>query len=184
MNYRMTTILLAVALLLALGVNVTQAAPRDYPGTSANLVAPAGDYDFGTHGTAWVPEKSAGFALFKPFGWGIETRAKVAGYQWVHIPVPVATRIAGSRMLIKYVEFCAQSTNGAISKPVRWDMWDYNGSFYSAAIAWPATNNKYCFGHTFSAPFAFEGLGISVRLKFANPTDKITLYKAWVRVVP
>ena len=184
MNYRFTTILLAVALLLILGVNMTQAAPLDRTDTSKSLVAPAGNYDFGAHGTAWVAQKNTQFKLFRPYGWGIVTKAKAAGKKWVHISVPFPTRIAEDRMLISYVEFCAQSSNGAITKPIRWDMWDNNGMFYSEDISWPGNNNKNCYGHTFNPPFAIEGLGVSVQLNFANTTDKITLYKAWVRVTP
>ena len=184
MNYRITTVLLAVTLLLVLGVPAIQAAPLGQPEASANTVAAAGDYDFTTHGTAWVRQVPGEFILFRPLGWGIEARAKAAGSKWVHIPVPFPSRIANSLMKIKFVEFCAQSTNGAISKPTRMDLWDYNGRFGSVNISWPADNAKHCYTYTFGSPAFHQDLGVSVLLYFANTTDKITLYKAWVRIVP
>lgn len=176
MNYRVTTILLAAALILALGVSNTRAAP--------SLVADPGDYDFTNHGTDWVSESPGSIALvFK--GWGAVTRAKTAaGDYWVHIPVPFPSRIADSLMKIKFVEFCAQSTNGASTKPTRMDLWEYGGQFASVGIAWPADNNKHCYTYTLSTPTFHQNLGVSVLLHFANTADKITLYKAWVRLIP
>jgi hypothetical protein len=184
MNYRITTVLLAVALLLVLGVNMTQAAPLRTDTGPGDLAAPVGIYDYTNHGTAWVPELRAKFSLFKPVGWGTMTKAKVAGNQWVHIPVPYPSRIADTLVKIKYVEFCAQSSSGVATKPIRLDLWDYTGRFYSTNIAWPANNNKFCFGHEFNPPIWQQDLGVSVLLHFANATDTITLYKAWVRVTP
>lgn len=181
MNYRLTTSLLALALLLVVGVGATQAAPP----ASVNLAAPAGNYDFATHGTAWVPEARGQFQAFSPKGWGIPTRVKAPGSYWVHIPVSYPTYIAGSAMYIKYVEFCAKSTNGASSKPVHWDLWEADHSnFYSQDISWTANNLYHCWGHTFSPGTWRQDLGISVLLTFVNTTDTITLSKAWVSVNP
>ena len=115
MNFRFTTILLALTLLLVLGVSVTQAAPAERP----SEVAPAGIYDFTNHGTAWVAERRAQFRLFRPFGWGIKTKVKTASSQWVHIPIPMPSRIANDFVNVQYVEFCAQSSKGALTKPCR-----------------------------------------------------------------
>lgn len=176
MNYRVTTALLAVALIFALGVNTGNAAPP--------VVADPGDYDFTTHGTDWVNETPANVALSYK-GWGAIARAKTAaGQYWVHIPVPFPSRIANSLMKIKFVEFCAQSTNGANSKPVQMDLWEYPGQFASVGIAWPADNAKHCFTYTLNPAAFHQDLGVSVLLKFANTTDRITLYKAWVRLIP
>ncbi|RJP46430.1 MAG: hypothetical protein C4583_18990 [Anaerolineaceae bacterium] len=176
MNYRVTTILLAVALLFVLGVSSTHAAPY--------FAASPGDYDFGTHGTDWVSESPGKVALTYK-GWGAIFRAKTtAGQYWVHVPVPFPTRIANSLMKIKFVEFCAQSTNGASTKPVRMDLWEYSGQFATKNISWPADNAKHCITLTLTTPAFHQGLGISVLLKFANTTDKITMYKAWVRIIP
>jgi hypothetical protein len=118
-------------------------------------------------------------------GWGAIAKAKTAaGQYWIHIPVPYPTRIANSLMKIKFVEFCAQSTNGANTKPVRMDLWEYNGMFASVNINWWADNNKHCFTYTLPTPAFHQGMGISVLLKFANTTDRITLYKAWTRLIP
>ena len=184
MKYRLTHTILVVAMMLVLGVTITQAAPLDGEVGSSDLAAPAGVYDFTTHGTAWVPQLRGQFSLFKPLGLGMQTRAKVAGNKWVHIPVPYPSRIANDGVSIKYVEFCAQSTNGAATKPVRMDLWDYSGRFYSINISLPATNGKHCFGHEFNPPIWKQDLGVSVLLSFANSTDKINLFKAWVRVTP
>jgi hypothetical protein len=184
MNYRITTILLAVALLLVIGVPAIQAAPLDTPAVSVNPVAPAGSYDFTNHGTAWVPQVGTSFSLFSPKGLGMLTKVKVAGQQWVHIPMPYPSVIAGSGMYIAHVEFCAISTNGTSTRPIRWELWSNSGRFYVANITWPADNAEHCISHAFAAPVWQEDLGISVLLKFANTTDQITLRKAWVRVVP
>ncbi|MFH2038600.1 MAG: hypothetical protein ABIJ65_04110 [Chloroflexota bacterium] len=184
MKYRVSTIVLIAALLLLLIVQNIQAAPNLTTEPSANLAAPAGDYDFTTHGTAWVAELPTQFDIFRPNGWGISVSSKKAGYFWVHIPISYPSRIANDGMEIKYVEFCAQSTNGAITKPVTMDLWEYPGKIVSVPVTWAANNNKQCFGYTFSPAVWAQDLGISLKLKFANPAHKITLYKAWVRIVP
>jgi hypothetical protein len=190
MNNRTTTILLAVVLLLVASIPTTQAASLNQSYASVNPSvagsAPAGSYDFTTHGTAWVREKPSKFKTFKYYGWGTVAKVKAAGVgdQWVHIAVPFPSRMANSLMNIKYVEFCAQSTNGASTKPTRMDLWDYTGRFLSKSISWPADNSAHCFGYTYSSPSFHQDLGISVLLHFANTTDKITLDKAWVRVTP
>jgi hypothetical protein len=184
MNYRFTTILLAVALLLVIGVPAIHAAPLDQPADSIKPVVPAGNYDFTNHGTAWVPQVGASFSLFSPRGLGMLTQAKVAGQQWVHIPIPFPSVMSGSGMNITHVEFCAISTNGTSTKPVKWELWSNGGRFYVASISWPADNAEHCIYHDFAAPVWQEDLGISVLLKFANTTNQITLRKAWVRVIP
>jgi hypothetical protein len=184
MNYRVTTIMLAVTLLVVLGVSVTQAAPAARP----SEVAPAGIYDFTNHGTAWVPERRGKFKLFKPFGWGIRTKVKAKWAptnEWVHIPIPMPSRIANDFVSVKYVQFCAQSTNSAATKPIRWDLWDDNsGRIFARNISWPADNARHCVEYTFNPVKWASNLGISVLVKYANATDQITLYKAWVRVEP
>lgn len=184
MNYRLTTILLAVALLLILGVGITQASPQTQPPAAEKQVAPAGSYDFTNHGTGWVNEAPMQLQLlFK--GWGAVAKAKTTpGSYWVHIPIPYTSALAGSAMKIQYVEFCAQSTNGAVAKPVQMDLWEYAGKFYTQPIAWPADGAKHCIGHVFNPITWRQDLGISVLLSLGNTTDKVTLYKAWVRVFP
>ncbi len=184
MKYRVSTIVLIVALLLLLIVQNIQAAPNLTTDTSADLAAPAGNYDFTTHGTAWVAELPTQFDIFRPNGWGISVSSKNAGQFWVHIPVPYPSRIADTLVKIQYVEFCAQSTNGGFSKPVTMDLWEFPGRIATIPVTWAANNNKQCFGYTFSPPVWAQDLGISLQLKFTNPAHKITLYKAWVRVAP
>ncbi len=185
MNYRVTTILLALTLLLVAGVPATQAAPAASVSLANGYAATAGDYDFTMHGTAWVREVYTFFKVFNPKGWGMATQAKAAGSAWVHIPIPYPSRIADSTMKIKYVEFCAKSTNGASTKPVQMDLWEAGGTkFLSVAVAWPAVNTYQCYGYTFSTPAWHQDLGMSLYLTYANATDAITLYKAWVRITP
>jgi hypothetical protein len=181
MNYRLTTILLAVALLLILGVSSIQAAPEP----TVQAAAPAGDYDFTQYGTAWIPEIRAQYGWIAPRGWGLQAKAKTTGYKWMHIPIPYPTVIASSAMKIKYVEFCLQSNNGASTYPVHVDYYADTGSvWYHQNISWPADNNEHCIGYTPAVPVWQQSLGISLQLYFPNTTDMITLYKAWVRVTP
>jgi hypothetical protein len=181
MNYRLSTILLATALLVVLGVSSIQAAPAE----TVKQTAPAGDYDFTNHGTAWVAENRNQFAVFNPKGWGTATRAKAAGSYWMHIPIPFPSYMAGSAMYVKYVEFCAKTSNWAAVYPIHWDLYDGNGNnFYSENISWALNNSFFCWGHTFSTPTFRQDLGISVLVTYQNTTDSLTLYKAWVKVTP
>ncbi len=188
MNYRFTTYLLAAALFFTLGAGITRAAPLDQAEISVKGggggLAPLGDYDFTNHGTGWVNETPTQVELTYK-AWGAVARAKTTpGEYWVHIPMPFPTYLASSFMNIKYVEFCAKSTNGAVSKPVHMDLWANDGKFLNGLITWPADNAKHCSGHTFFNPIWKQDLGISVKIYFANTTDKVTLYKAWVKVAP
>lgn len=143
--------------------------------------------DFTNMGTAWVPQLRNKFSMWKPLGWGIEARIKLAAVgqdQWVHIPIPMPTLLDGTWVDISYVEFCAKSSSGASSKPIHWDLWSDGGSFYSEDITWPADNNTHCIGHTFSPMTWQPNLGISVLLHFTSTTHTITLFKAWVEVLP
>jgi hypothetical protein len=99
--------------------------------------------------------------------------------------VPFPARIADDLAYIHYVEFCARSTNGAVTKPIRMDLWARPvGRFSSTNIAWPGDNVQHCLGKTLSPAEWHEDLGISLLLQFGNAKDKIILDKAWVRVAP
>jgi len=137
--------------------------------------------DFTMHGTAWVPETRFQFSLWKPWGWGTEVKAKGAGYRWVHIPIPFTTYLADVAQKVKFVEFCAQSTNGAATKPVTLHARTTSALVGNVAIAWAANNNKQCARLNFTPSTWYEDIGVSVRLYFANATDRITLYKAWLQ---
>jgi hypothetical protein len=141
--------------------------------------------DLVAYGTAWVPQQRWRFSRWRPMGWGTEARAKAAHVgvdQWVHIPLPLVTVHDSTNMKIYSVEFCAKSSNGAQTYPVRWDVWADDGRFHSAPINWAPNNNRQCIHHVFNPTVWKESLGISVLLHFANHTDVITLYKAWVDV--
>lgn len=183
------SVLLAV-LVLAGSASLTLSAPPALepvppPGPDTYLIdAPAspespGRTDVVAHGTAWQPEKPKNFSLFQRVGWGTVTRRTAAGNDWVHISVPMITRLEDRLQKIARVEFCAQSTNGAASRPVRIDLWANDVMFKSQVIGWPADNAYHCVQVLFNPPVWQPTLGVSVYLQFANATDKITLYKAW-----
>lgn len=135
-------------------------------------------------GTLWTPERRARFQVFSPKGWGTFTGLKavnVPGDEWVHIPLPLITYLEDVGQKIDYVEFCARSTNGAVTKPVQIHLWAHDVRFYAGAITWPANNNLNCHGVMINPPVWKQALGISVLLHFQNSADRITLYKAWVK---
>lgn len=147
-------------------------------------LALTGFTDIAVQGTAWVAERPWRMYTFQPFGWGVKTRPKFVTDEWVHIAIPYATYIDSSAQKIKHVEFCAQSTAGARSKPIAWHLWANGARFASYTISWPADNNQHCAWVNYSTAFWKEALGYSVLLRYANQADRITLFKAWVRLVP
>ena len=186
MNRRIAVTLLVLAALLAVGgLLVSQAAPLSQAITPEGPgVAPAGQYHFTNHGTAWEVQAPTAFSIFQKLGWGTLVRAKAAGDQWIHIPIPYTTYIADSPMNIYYVEFCAGSNHGAVTKPTRMDLWAEDGRFLSINLVWPADNADHCLGHFFSPTIWKQDLGMSILLHFANTSDTITMKKAWVVVTP
>lgn len=181
--------LLALALVLMLsatstpGASALNGAPRQSIDPQAAPANP-GSTDMAMQGTMWQPQDRKSLSLFQPLGWGtaIRLKPKKPVDQWIQIGVPLITYLESTPQKVKYVEFCARSSNGASTKPVQMDLWDNDKSFGSFSIAWPADNDYHCFGHDFGAAAAWRStLGISVKLHFANTTDIITLYKAWVR---
>ncbi|MBI4672122.1 MAG: hypothetical protein HY741_10710 [Chloroflexi bacterium] len=191
-------ILYMTALLAALLVIVMTSSP---PGGTAALAAenpsntnlayspllePAnpGETHIVMQGTMWQPEVRKGFGTWRPFAWGVQAKRKATGYQdqWVHIGVPLMTYHEGIARKIKSVEFCAKSSNGAVTKPIWMDLYDNDVSIGQYAISWPADNAYHCFSKTFSPATWRSSLGVSVMLRFPNATDTITLYKAWVNV--
>ena len=180
MNYRLTTVLLALALLLVLGAGSTLAAPN-----ASVKTADPGAHDFTNHGTAWVPEFRAQFTAFIPRGWGTQTKAKAVGSYWVHMPMPYPSVLAASVMYIKYVEFCGKSNNYTKVYPVHWDLYEGSGTnFYSSNITWPSDNAYHCYGVSFTPGVWQQDLGISLLMTYQDTTTYFTLYKAWVRVNP
>jgi hypothetical protein len=198
MKYRLAAIALTITLLLLAGrpalaekvMPVNQNGPvtaqifvypdGQRPSQALTLAAPY--TDVAAHGTMWMRESNGAFKTFSAKGWGTVTQVKAAGLQWVHIAVPLIPYLEDSSLKIFYVEFCAQSTNGASTKPVTLDLWGHNTKFYSAAITWPAVNTIQCVGASFAAGIWEQDLGVSVRINYANATDKVTLYKAWVHM--
>lgn len=136
--------------------------------------------DVTVHGTMWQPEKRSQFSVWSPKGWATQARIKVAGYEWVHISVPIMSVMESRSQYVDNLEFCARSTNGAVSHPQHVDAYAGDTVFFSYNITWPADNSYRCFsmniGHNWKAD-----LGISVQLHFGNTTSSIYLYKAWAR---
>ncbi len=153
-------------------------------GAAEASISPAAiSSDIAVHGTAWVPQKASNFSLWQPLGWGTAARAKYATDLWVHIPLNYPTYINGVAQRLLYVEFCAASSNSAISKPKSMDVWSNITKISTQTITWTAGNNvKQCVGQIFSK--WYEDVGISVLLHYGNTTDTITLLKAWVHVGP
>ena len=140
--------------------------------------------DFTIQGTAWTVERRGKFQRIKPWGWGTELKTKTTTDEWVHIPVPMPTYVDATAVKISHVEFCARSSAGARTKPIRMDLWADDLRFKIQSISWPADNNSHCAYVNFSPATWKESLGISVYLRFANSADTITLGKAWVRLYP
>jgi hypothetical protein len=184
MNYRLSTILLAVALLLVLGVSVTQAAPGVQPAASVPQVAPDGYYDFAVHG-GWSG-RSSDFAEFYPKSYGTFVRAKVGGGTfWVHNSIPITTRVADTGLRLQYVEFCMKSSDPTNAKLTAWQLWEYPNKKFSIPFTWDPNNYSFqCFGYTFSNPVFRQDLGFSISLQFANQWGEIILGKAWARFIP
>ena len=182
---RLTIAALAVATVISGAVLATAeegAEPVTVVTEESDARASSGDTDMVAHGTAWVPERKWKFKMFKPYGWGTRTKVKVGPSDvWVHIPIPYMSRIENDRTWVEYVEFCAHSTNGAATKPVKLDVWDNRVRVASVTVSWVSNNKVQCHGITLSPKVMAQSLGLSVLLHFANTTDRITLFKAWAR---
>jgi|GEM_PF-2734941 len=144
----------------------------------------ANETDLAMQGTGWAAEGISAFKTFKPYGWGTLTRKYAASEAWVHAPLVATSYLNGVAQKLRYVEFCAKSSNGVSTKPITLDVWNNTGKTSSDAIAWPADNAYHCIGKTYATPAFHQSVGISVKLHFANGTDTITLYKAWARMGP
>ncbi|MGQ9714280.1 MAG: hypothetical protein ACUVST_05895 [Anaerolineae bacterium] len=161
-----------------------EAAPPPGPDTYLIDAPPSpegpGRTDVVAHGTAWQPQVPKNFSLFQKVGWGTVARRKTTGGdEWVHIAVPMITRLEDRLQKIAKVQFCAKSSNGAATRPTRVDLWGDNTMFKSQVIGWPADNAYHCVDILFDPPVWQPTLGVSVLVHFANATDLITLYRAW-----
>lgn len=150
-----------------------------------DIQAITGETHLVTQGTAWVQERPKRFKRWKKMGWG--TRAVYFGSlapadEWVHLPVTMATYIDGTQLYVKHVEFCAQSTNGAVTKPTRLHVRANGNLLGDIPVSW-SDNNYHCAYIIFTPAQWAESVGISVKLHFANGTDQITLFKGWVKLV-
>ncbi len=55
-------------------------------------------------------------------------------------------------MKVTYVEFRAQSANGAEAPSNRMDDYSDGGLFHSEAMTWWADNTNHCWGYTLAVP--------------------------------
>jgi len=167
--------------LTAVASNPAPATAEDYP-TARTLDGPG---IMSAPGTAWVPERRNKFSLWRPVGWGTQARVKLAGVgdQWVHIPIPYSPWLAGTTTYAFHVTFCAQSSNGAQTRPTRVDVWDDDTRIFTAPVNWRADNSRQCWAGEFPRRLA-SSVSISVLLHFANTTDQLTLMHAQVSFVP
>lgn len=167
----------------------TIVATGDEPAASAAIDAPeprlTGDSDLVVHGSAWMAQRSWKFRKIFRWGWGTQfKRGWGPTNEWVHVSIPWASRVDGDYLNLKYVEFCAQSTAGTVTKPTRVDIWENNTRIVQQSIAWPPDNNYHCVTVNVTPAVFAESVGVSVLVHFENKPDKVTFYKAWAIAEP
>lgn len=179
-----------IALLsLALVAGGTILATADEPAVSVAVDGPearltTGDTDHVAHGTAWVAQREWKFQKIIHYGWGTWFKKRLPGNEWIHVSIPWTSYLDGSWVDVKFVQFCAQSTNGTVTKPIRVDIWENDNQIASQPIAWPADNLYHCVDVNFTPSYWAESIGVSVLVHFENKADKITFYKAWATATP
>jgi hypothetical protein len=102
-------------------------------------------------------------------------KAAGVGDQWVHIEVPGAPFMNGYPTGVYSVQFCAQPSNGAQTRPIRVDLWNGTTRFYSAPVTWWADNAAHCWVIDLSPAKWTVTVGVSVLLHFASTADQVTL---------
>lgn len=156
--------------------------------TGSAVPAEVADITGQTHiavqGTDWVAERPQKFRRWKAYAWGVETRAKEATQEWVHIPIPTPTYIDGTPLKVMHLEFCAKASAPRKSAPVAVHIWANQSRIYTETIAWPLTRAEHCHKIDFSPPRWMESVGVSVLVKYANRRNTVTLTKAWISLVP
>jgi hypothetical protein len=156
----------------------TPAAPGEQP------TAITGQTHMAVQGTNWVAELPHKFKRWRPYAWGVMTRAKAPTQQWVHIAVPTPTFIDGTQLNVFHVEFCATAARPTLSAPVAVHLWANAARVYTENIVWPNTKDQYCHQIDFSPATWMESVGISVLVNYADERHKVTLNKAWIALVP
>lgn len=149
-----------------------------------HAMAIAGQNHMAVQGTAWVAERPNKFLRFRPYAWGVMTRAKMATQEWVHIAVPTPTYIDDTQLKVFLVQFCASATRPKRSAPVAVHLWANNVRVHTESITWPDTTGQHCHTVNFSPAQWMESVGVSVLVKYSNDRHKVTLHKAWIGLVP
>lgn len=172
------------ALAFATGGISTAGAQEDGGVDADTPMAITGQTHIAVQGTAWVAERPGRFLRWRPYAWGVMTRAKEATQQWVHIAIPTPTYIDDTPLKVFHIEFCAKTTQPTKSAPVAVHIWDNTTRVYTETIVWPDTKAEYCHKIDFAPARWMESVGVSVLVKYANDRNKVTLNKAWVALVP
>lgn len=154
------------------------------PAPDDSIETISGQSHVAVQGTNWVAERPGRFLRWRPYAWGVMTRAKAAGQQWVHIAVPTTTVIDDTALSVFHVEFCATTTQPTKSAPVAVHLWADNNVIHTENISWPNTTSKHCHQIDFAPATWFESVGISVLVKYANDRNKVTLNRAWIALTP
>jgi hypothetical protein len=182
MKRKVTVALTVFALAFATAGGVSSA-ENDPVVTGATLDI-AGQTHVAVQGTDWVAERPQKFRRWKAFAWGVETRAKEATQEWVHIPIPTLTFVDSTALKVMHLEFCAKTSAPKRSKPIAIHIWANQKRVYTETIVWPVTQSEYCHKVDFSPPIWMESVGVSVLVNYANRRNKVTLTKAWISLVP
>ena len=182
MKRKVTVALTVFALAFATAGGVSSAESDEVAPEAALDIT--GQTHVAVQGTDWVAERPGRFRTWKPYAWGVETRAKEATQQWVHIPIPTLTYVDGTPLKVMHLEFCARTSAPNKSKPVAIHIWANQSRVYTESISWPSTRSEHCHKVDFSPPVWMESVGVSVLVKYANRRNKVTLTKAWISLVP
>ena len=182
---RVSALVAVLALMFVAGstvVGASASAPVGQSGGDANARSLGDPYDIGLPGTSWLPELRAKFRQWKPVAWGTQVKVKPAGVgdQWVHMPVAIMHREAGTELEPDWVTICAQSSAGARTMPIQLDLWAVNytssGTLISSTpVSWPADNAYHCVSVEPPDNNGAMALDISLLIHFANTTDQVTL---------
>jgi len=181
---RKTTIVAMMVFTLAFATLGGISGAAEQEATPDGIMAVTGQTHIAVQGTDWVAERPARFLRWRPYAWGVMTRAKAAGQQWVHIAIPTPTYIDDTALEVFHIEFCATTTQPTKSAPVAVHIWANDTRVYTESIVWPDTNAEHCHMIDFAPSVWLESVGVSVLVNYANAKNKVTLNKAWIALVP
>ncbi len=165
-----------------LGVSTAEESVPAAPGEQSMAIT--GAVHMAVQGTNWVAELPHKFKRWRPWAWGVMTRAKEPTQQWVHIAIPTPTYIDGTQLLVYNVEFCATAARPTLSAPVAVHLWSNTSRVATESIVWPNTKDQHCHQINFGPARWMDAVGISVLVNYADERHKVTLNKAWMALAP